>query len=35
MFVAQMLQFLAHTVAEPSARVNSMNQHFWAQNIKI
>ena len=24
-----------HTVSEPSVRFNSMNQHFWAQNIEI
>ena len=27
--------FLGHTASEPSGRVNSMNQHFWLQNIKI
>ena len=26
---------LLHTASEPSSRVNSMNQHFWLQNIKI
>ena len=25
----------SHTMSEPSIRFNSMNQHFWAQNIKI
>ena len=24
----------AHTASEPSIWVNSMNKHFWAQNIK-
>ena len=26
---------IIHTAYEPSGRINSMNQHFWLQNIKI
>ena len=26
---------LSHTASELSIRFNSMNQHFWAQNIKV
>ena len=26
---------IPHAVSEPSSRFNSMNQHFWLQNIKI
>ena len=26
---------IMHTASEPSGRINSMDQHFWLQNIKI